>query len=139
MFECVASSFAFNRCLRQGRVDAHHLWQKMATQLFANVEEEWVRKRNNILLDFEGERAHEICSFMWADNFWIMSYSQKNLEQMLRDLIEEASRWDMVPDLASLWWTSTVSPLKQRLNRPQGFQLFVLEQRSSQYNKEECQ
>ena len=21
----------------------------------------------------EGERAHQICSFMWADNFWIMS------------------------------------------------------------------
>ena len=31
---------------------------------------------------------------------------QKNLEQMLRDLIE-AGRWDLVPKPASLWWTST--------------------------------
>ena len=28
---------------------------------------------------------------MWADNFWIMSRSKQNLEQMLRDLIDEAS------------------------------------------------
>ena len=40
MFECVESSFAFDRCLRQGSIE-----QKMATQLLANVEEEWVRKR----------------------------------------------------------------------------------------------
>ena len=26
---------------------------------------------------------------------------------MLRDLVEEASRWDLVPKPASLWWTST--------------------------------
>ena len=43
---------------------------------------------------------------MWADDFWIMSHTQKMLEQMLR-LIEEASRWDLAPKPASLWWTST--------------------------------
>ena len=31
MFECVESSFAFNRCLRQGSVEAPRLWQQMAT------------------------------------------------------------------------------------------------------------
>ena len=41
IFECVESSFAFNRCLRQGSVEAPRLWQKMATQIWANVEEEW--------------------------------------------------------------------------------------------------
>ena len=71
-FECVESIFVFNRCLRQGSVETHRLWQK------------------------------------WKlDNFWIMSHSKWNLEQMLRDLIEEASRWDPVPKPASLWWTST--------------------------------
>ena len=66
-----------------------------------------MKKRRGILLDLEGERVHQICGFLWADNFWIMSHSKENLEQMLRDLIEEASRWYLVPKPASLWWTST--------------------------------
>ena len=43
-----------------------------------------------ILSDFEGEKAYQMCSFMCADNFWIMSHSEMNLVQMLQDLIEEA-------------------------------------------------
>ena len=43
MFECVESKISFNRCLRQGSVEAPRLWQKMATQLLANVEENWLR------------------------------------------------------------------------------------------------
>ena len=39
-FECVESSFVFNRCLRRGSVEATRLWQKMATQILANVEED---------------------------------------------------------------------------------------------------
>ena len=50
-----------------------------------------------VLLDLEGERAHQMCSFMWVDNFWIMSHSKSNLEQMLRDLMEEAEKWDLAP------------------------------------------
>ena len=38
MFECVESSSTFNRCLRQGSVDAPRLWQMMAAQLLASVE-----------------------------------------------------------------------------------------------------
>ena len=64
MFKCVGSSSAFKRCRRQGSVEALRLWQKMATQLLANVEEEWVRKIMGVLLDFEGEKAHQTCSFM---------------------------------------------------------------------------
>ena len=110
MFECVESSFAINRCLRQVCVEAPRLWQKTATQLLANVEEEWVRKRIGILLDLEGEKAHQIRSFTWTDNFWIMSHSKGNLEQMLQNLIEEAEKWDLVPKHASLWWASTYEP-----------------------------
>ena len=29
-----------------------------------------------VLLDFEGEKAHQVCSFMWADNFWILSWQR---------------------------------------------------------------
>ena len=41
------------------------------------------------------KRVHQICSFMWADIFWIMSHSKEIVEQMFRDLIVEASRWDL--------------------------------------------
>ena len=33
--------------------------RKMATQILADVEEEWMRKRRCILLDLDGERARE--------------------------------------------------------------------------------
>ena len=36
-----------------------------------------------------------------------MFHSKRNLEQMLRDLIEEAETWNVAPKPASLWWTST--------------------------------
>ena len=65
------------------------------------------RKESGILLDLEGEAAHRTCSFMWADDFWIMSHSKENVEQMLRDLVVEASGWDLEPKPASLWSTST--------------------------------
>ena len=79
----------------------------MAAQLLANAEESWTRKSLGILLDFEGQTAHQICSLMWSDNFLIMSHSTRILEQMLRDLIEEAEKWDLAPEPASLWETST--------------------------------
>ena len=78
----------------------------MAAQILASVESEH-RKNMGLLLDLKGEKAHQICSFMWADNFWIMSYSKRALEQMLRDLIEEAETWNVAPKPASLWWTSS--------------------------------
>ena len=58
-------------------------------------------------VDGEGGGEHQICSFMWADNFWVMSHSKKHMEQMLKDLIEEAAEMDLEPKPASLWWTST--------------------------------
>ena len=59
------------------------------------------KEKKGILLDMEGERTHQICIFLWADNFWIMSHSKEHLEQMLRDLIEEANRWDKKPGYSS--------------------------------------
>ena len=77
-FECVESSFDFNGCLRQGSVDAPRWWQKMATQILAIVEEKWMKNKRGILLKVEEEGVHQICSFMWAYNFWIKSHSKKS-------------------------------------------------------------
>ena len=44
---------------------------------------------------------------MWADDFWVTPHRKENVEQTLRDLDEEASRRDLEPKPASLWWTST--------------------------------
>ena len=91
--ECVESKFSFSGCLRQGSVEAPGLWQKMATQLLANEEENWVRNRMGVHLDLEGQRAHQICSFMWADNFWI-----PNLEQMLRTRLKKRRGGTLLPN-----------------------------------------
>ena len=48
-----------------------------------------------------------------ADYFWILSHSKENLERMARDLIEEANRWDLVPNSATLWWTSSLVQMRR--------------------------
>ena len=45
--------------------------------------------------------------FLCADDCWIMSHLKTHLEQMMKDLIEEAERWDLEPKPASLRWTGT--------------------------------
>ena len=69
--------------------EAPRLWQKMA-----NVEEGWIQRRMSILMDYEDERAHQMCSLMWVDNFWIMSHSKKSLQQMLCDLFEDSKQME---------------------------------------------
>ena len=81
IFECVESSFTFNRCLRQGSIEAPRLWQMMATQLLAAVEGRWTKKRMGVLMEIEGEKASQLCSSVWADNFWIMSQSKRILSK----------------------------------------------------------
>ena len=58
-----------------------------------------MKQRKGVLMDIdeEGGGEHQICSFMWADNFWTMSQTKKHLEQMLKDLIEEAAKVDLEP------------------------------------------
>ena len=103
VFVCVESKFAFDRCTRQGNVEAPRLWQKMAQQLLANVEEERVSKRMAVFLDLEGQKKRQICSFMWADNFGIMYHSKNHVAQILRDLIQ---KWDLAPRPRFLWISS---------------------------------
>ena len=59
-----------------------------------------MKQRKGVLMDIEAEaEMHQIRSFMWADNFWIMSRSKEHLEQMPKDLIEEAAKVDLEPNL----------------------------------------
>ena len=53
MFDCVESSFTFNRCLRQGSVEAPRLWQMIAAQLLASAEEKWKQKNMGLLVNFK--------------------------------------------------------------------------------------
>ena len=57
--------------------------------------------------------AIKSCSVMWADNNWVLSHSVTQLEQMMRDLIDEAERWTWNPNQASLWWPSTCAQQKR--------------------------
>ena len=50
-----------------------------------------------VILDLDGEQAHQLCR--------IMSHSKAHSEQMMKEIIEEAERWDLKPKPASLWWT----------------------------------
>ena len=52
-------------------------------------------KEKGFFLVVEGD--HQICSFLRADNFWIMPLSKEHLEQMIEDLIEEAVNVDLEP------------------------------------------
>ena len=98
MSECVESSFVFNRRLRQGSVEALRLWQKNCHTALGQCGNKDGKRKECVFSWTSKEKGHiKICSFLWADNFWIMSPSKKNLWQMLRDLIEEASRWDLIP------------------------------------------
>ena len=56
MFECGESQFSFNRCLRQGGIEAPRLRRKMAMQLLGIAEENCVKKRMSVLLDVEGPK-----------------------------------------------------------------------------------
>ena len=69
----------------------------MAMQILVNVEPEWVKKKMGVIMNCDGGHVHQKCSFMWADDFGIMSQSKTHLEQMMKDLIEEVEWWDPQP------------------------------------------
>ena len=108
MFEFVESIFFFSRCLRQGSVEASRLWQKMATQLLANVEQnvgilwEFGPAKGTSNLQFHVGRQLLDCVPL-QNFFWNRCYGH---------LIEEAEQWDLAPKPASRWWTSTIRPFR---------------------------
>ena len=51
-----------------------------------------VRKKMGLHLETCQAGDHQICSFNWAHNFWTFSHSKAHLEQMMKELTEEAER-----------------------------------------------
>ena len=100
------ATFENVECIRQRSVDAPRLWLKMAMQMLWNVKELWKKRKMWPHMTDQGG-FHHMCSFMWADNYWILSQLKEKLEQMMKELVEEAKRWKLEPKPASLWWTST--------------------------------
>ena len=80
---------------------------KWQMQFLWNVELEWKRKQMGLHVETRQGGDDEICSFLWTDTFGIPSHSKTHQEQVTKDFIEEAEGWDLEPEPASLWWTST--------------------------------
>ena len=55
------------------------------------------KERMGVLVVLEGHKTHQICSFMCADKLWVMSHTKSYLQQMLKDLIQEAKKLDLAP------------------------------------------
>ena len=85
----------------------------MEMQILWNVEPEWKRNKMGFHLESGHVGYHQICSFMWANKFWILFHTTIHLEQMTKELVEEAERWGLEPKLASLWWTSAYADEKK--------------------------
>ena len=116
-FESVESRFNFKRCLRQGSVEAPRSVAEDGEPDFGqSVEEEWIDEKERRPLGCRRRRVYiKYVAVMWADTFGIMSHTKEHLEQMLKDLIEEAGTVDLEPEPASLFWTSTYASCKIRV------------------------
>ena len=77
------------------------------TQILANVEEEWRGKELVLSWTSKVKEHIEFATLCGLTTAGSCHTEEKNLEWMLRDFVVEASRWNLVPKPASLWWTST--------------------------------
>ena len=54
----------------------------------------------------EPENSHQVCEFMWAGNFWILSQKKENAEQMMEEVVDNTyameERLDMEIETAGL-------------------------------------
>ena len=99
-FKSVESRFQIQQVCDEEVLEAlRYVGRRWRVRFWPLWRQKWVSKRKEVLLDVEREGTHQICSFMWADNSWIM--------QLLKDLIEEAGKVELEPKPASLWWRST--------------------------------
>ena len=80
---------------------------KMAMQIIWNVEESWKEQEMELHSETTEGGSHHVCSFTWADDCWNLSQSRGNLQQMMKECLEEVKRWDMQPEPRCLLWTST--------------------------------
>ena len=52
-----------------------------AGELIVEREEKWKARGAGLWLEGEGDRDSQICSILWADNFWIMSENEAGLQR----------------------------------------------------------
>ena len=84
MFEFVESKFSYSPKVASKLPDCG----RNGHASFGKRGGELDKEKNQYFSRFgSAKRPHQICSFMWADNFWIMSHSTSNLEKMPKDLI----------------------------------------------------
>ena len=68
-------------------LEAPTLWLKMGQSTrYGTWKDAGRRERDGVHLDEHGRGSHEMCSILWADNYWVTSH----LKQMMTQLIEEA-------------------------------------------------
>ena len=67
----------------------------IAKQMLWNVERSWKARRMGIHIQYGLEDSHQICSFMWADNYWVLVAQEGSADQMVKELMGEVGRWDM--------------------------------------------
>ena len=81
-------------CSRQSPVCSLHppAERRSSSALAHNGNADLVRKKMGLHLETCQAGDHQICSFAWADNFWTLSHSKTHLEQMMKELVEEAER-----------------------------------------------
>ena len=91
-FEGVECSSPFKRCIRQGSVEAAQNGDADIVERGRRFEEESSRSfPSNVQL-------------LWADNCWTLSQSKENLEQMVKELVNEVGGWDTEPKPTDKWW-----------------------------------
>ena len=53
------------------------------------------------------EVSKKFVAIVRADNYWLLSQWKEHQELMIKDLVEDARRWEWKFEPASLWWTGS--------------------------------
>ena len=102
ILECVQSSFAFNRCLRQGTsklTDCGKRWPRSSWPVSMKIGQE--KEASSWTSNVKRHIKYVASCGPTISGSW--SYSRSNLEQVPRVLNDESGKWKLVPKLASLW------------------------------------
>ena len=101
------TEFQYSRCIRQEGVEAPVLWGRVAKYVLWRAEEKWRAKGCELSFGGQHDNEYTLRGMMWADNYWMFSHNQENLNCMMNDIIEELLDLDVEPKTESMWWTST--------------------------------
>ena len=114
--EEVESRFNLTRCICQACVEAPTLRLELTKHFLWNVENEWKRKQMGSMLakvkvvasDMQFSVGRQLLGHVALEN---------QLPQIMKELIEEAGRWNLEPKLAILWVPAHVRMRSRRTRR----------------------